>query len=119
MVFASPLAMWTKIDMVAYRGLNDVPFNPVTDHLGMSGECLCGAFAKEGELERIRLWYPDVAAEIDALMEEVRQAGHEEPWCTWGHRSRGKGALITHRGPGSSLPEKVGMLCSDCQYEVA
>lgn len=106
-VFASPLAMWTKVDMVAYRGVvGDVPFNPVTDHLGMSGECLCGAFASAGELERIRCWYPDTAAEIDDIMLEAKCAGHEEPWCTWGHQQRGKGSKL--------MLDKVGMLCSSC-----
>lgn len=108
MVFASPIAMWTKVDMVAYRGvMGDVPFNPVTDHLGMSGECLCGAFASPGELDRIRFWYPEVAAEIDELQEEVRAAGHEEPWCKWGHRHRGKGSKLLE-------PDKVGLMCSSC-----
>jgi hypothetical protein len=92
MVFASPLAMWTKIDMIKYRCMmGDVPFNSVTDHLNMSGECLCGAFASEGELERLRFWYPDVAAEIDELMEEVRCVGLD----------------------------RVGMLCSSCEMRSA
>lgn len=107
MVFASPIAMWTKCDLVTYRAvMGDVPFNPVTDHLGMSGECLCGAFASDNELERIRFWYPDVAAEIDDLMKEVKAAGHEEPWCIWGHQQRGKGSKL--------MLNKVGMLCSSC-----
>lgn len=105
-IWASPIALWTKIDLVTYRGLNpDVPFNPVTDHLGMSGECLCGCYAHDGELDRIRFWYPDTAAEIDALQDEVRDAGWTEPRCRWGHRTGG--------GP----PVKTGMLCTSCQFD--
>jgi hypothetical protein len=75
-IWASPLAMWTKEDMGVYRAISardgdPVPFNSVSDALGMSGECLCGAFAQEGELERIRLWFPDTAAEIDQLRQAV------------------------------------------------
>ena len=108
MVFASPIAMWTKLDLNTYRLMHadtddPVPVNEVSEILHMSGECLCGAFAKDNELEEIRFWFPDVAAEIDALMVEVKAAGHEEPYCTWGHRN-GKAS------------EKVGMLCTSCEY---
>jgi len=105
-IWASPLAMWTKEDMALYRAISEqngdpVPFNSVSDALGMSGECLCGAFAQKGELERIRLWYPDTAAEIDRLEVEVRDAGHKEPYCVWGH---GKGRPT----------EKTGAMCTSC-----
>lgn len=108
-IWASPIAMWTKEDLVVYRAVADrdgdpVPFNPVTDALGMSGECLCGAFAKEGELERIRAWYPDVAAEIDQLEADVRAAGHPERFCKWGH---GKGKPT----------EKTGAMCVSCHFD--
>jgi len=106
-IWASPLAMWTKRDMVFYRAVfestDPVPFNPVTDALGMSGECLCGAFAKPGELDRIRLWYPEVAQQIADLEREVAAAGHGEPFCRWGH-GKGKPA------------EKTGKLCESCAF---
>ena len=110
-IWASPLAMWTKEDMGVYRAIADrdgdpVPFNSVSDAIGMSGECLCGAFAQEGELERIRLWYPDTAAEIDQLEADVRAAGHKEPWCRWGH---GKGKPT----------EKAGRMCDSCDFQLA
>lgn len=100
-IWVSPLANWTRLDLNTYRQMFDVLRNPVTDKLHMSGECLCGAFAKPGELEEIRFWYPEVAAEIDALAEEVRAAGVPEPLCQWGH---GKG----------KPSNRVGMLCSSC-----
>jgi 3'-phosphoadenosine 5'-phosphosulfate sulfotransferase (PAPS reductase)/FAD synthetase len=110
-IWASPLAMWTKEDMGAYRAISardgdPVPFNSVSDAIGMSGECLCGAFAQEGELERIRLWYPDTAAEIDQLEADVRAAGHKEPFCKWGH---GKGKPT----------EKAGRMCDSCDFQLA
>jgi 3'-phosphoadenosine 5'-phosphosulfate sulfotransferase (PAPS reductase)/FAD synthetase len=110
-IWASPIAMWTKEDMVAYRAIaardgDPVPFNSVSDAIGMSGECLCGAFAQDGELERIRLWYPDTAAEINQLEADVRAAGHKEPWCRWGH---GKGKPT----------EKAGRMCDSCDFQLA
>ncbi|WP_324252208.1 phosphoadenosine phosphosulfate reductase domain-containing protein [Mycobacteroides abscessus] len=105
-VWASPLAMWTKLDMNTYRMMcGDVPVNDVSELLHMSGECLCGAFAKENELDEIRFWFPDVAAEIDELEHEVKAAGHVEPFCRWGHRA------------GGEPPKRTGMLCSSCEYQ--
>lgn len=105
-VWASPLAMWTKLDMTTYRLMNratdPVPVNPVSELLHMSGECLCGAFAKENELEEIRQWFPHVADEIEKLQRDVVAAGHSEPFCRWGH------------GQGSPTAQ-VGPLCTSCQ----
>lgn len=100
-IWASPLAFWTKLDLNTYRLMHpDVPRNPASDTLHMSGECLCGAFAKPGELDEIREWFPDAAAEIDALEADVKAAGHPEPFCHWGH---GQGAA-----------SESGPLCSSC-----
>lgn len=105
-IWSSPLAMWTKLDMNTYRLMaGDVPTNPVSDKLHMSGECLCGAFAKPNELDEIRYWYPDVAAEIDQLEADVKAAGHKEPFCRWGH------------GQGKPT-EKTGPLCTSCNLQL-
>ena len=109
-IWASPLAMWTKEDLIMYRALaakagDEVPFNPVTDALGMSGECLCGSFAKPDELDRIAAFYPQVAAEIKQLERDVRAAGHPERFCRWGH------------GAGNP-PEVSGPLCTSCDYRL-
>lgn len=101
-IWVSPLAFWTKLDLNTYRQMHrDVPVNPVSSVLHMSGECLCGAFAHPGELDEIAEWFPAMAAEIRALEADVRAAGHPEPFCTWGH------------GQGKP-PEKSGALCSSC-----
>jgi 3'-phosphoadenosine 5'-phosphosulfate sulfotransferase (PAPS reductase)/FAD synthetase len=106
-IWASPLANWTKLDLNTYRLMHgNVPVNEVTEKLHMSGECLCGAFAHEGELEEIRDWFPEEAAKIDALMAEVKEAGWEEPHCIWGHRQKG-----------GSANRKVGKLCTSCEFE--
>ena len=108
-IWASPLAMWTKLDMTTYRLMNrdtdPVPVNEVSEKLHMSGECLCGAFAKPGEKEEIRFWYPGVADYLDWLETRVKEAGHPEPFCRWGH---GKG----------KPPEQKGKLCSSCDLSL-
>jgi 3'-phosphoadenosine 5'-phosphosulfate sulfotransferase (PAPS reductase)/FAD synthetase len=106
-VWVSPLVNWTKADLNAYRRIHpDVPRNEVSDLLHMSGECLCGAFAHEDELEEIEYWFPDVAAEIRDLekraLESVDPARVPAERCRWGW------------GAGKQKPSKVGALCSSC-----
>jgi len=71
----------------------------------MSGECLCGAFAKPNELEEIAFWFPDVAQEIHDLEHEVAATGKFKPercrWG-WGHQK------------GAPEGQKAGGFCSSC-----
>lgn len=57
-----------------------IPRSPVAELLGMSGECLCGAFANKGELAAVRMIAPDVADRIERLQRKVREAGHVWGW---------------------------------------
>ena len=105
-IWASPLALWTKPDLATYRLMHrdtdhPVPVNRVSDLIHMSGECLCGAFAHPGEREELRFWFPDVVAEIEALEADVRAAGVvPDQWAQWGH--------------GLGKPSGSGRLCSSC-----
>lgn len=68
------------------RGLG-LPRNPVRELLGISGECLCGAFAGPGELALIRMACPRTAERIEALEVIARAHGHD--W-RWGERPPGE-----------------------------
>lgn len=107
-IWISPLVNWTKLDLNTYRQLFDVPRNEVSDMLHMSGECLCGAFAKPNELEEIGFFFPEVKEQIEALEAEVRACGkHEEKRCKWGWGGEDKYAY--RQGVKQSGP-----LCSAC-----
>lgn len=99
----APIWNWSKADCNAYIAEHALPRNPVVDALHMSGECLCGSFAKPSERDEIRLWYPDVDAELSRLEARVRDAGH--PACVWGRRPPN-----VHREQLSF----EGMLCQSC-----
>lgn len=104
-IWASPLVMWTKFDMNTYRLMqaeagDPVPVNEVSDLIHMSGECLCGAYAKPGELEELRVWFPDVVQTIESLEARVRAAGIRAPFDRWGH--------------GVGKPSGSGPLCDGC-----
>ena len=102
-VWVAPILGFTKPDVHSYRMANKIPANPVVEALGMSGECLCGAFAKAGELDRIARHYPEVAARIRAIEAEAHARGDRSP----------------HWGPQSSraIRDATGPLCSGCSYE--
>ena len=47
--------------------------NPVSEILGMSGECLCGAYAHKGEMELIKIVCPSTYARLVDLEEKVKK----------------------------------------------
>jgi hypothetical protein len=63
-----------------YVSQTGIPRSPVAERLGMSGECLCGAFAGKGELAAVRLVCPRTADRIQRLEKEVRLAGKNWGW---------------------------------------
>ncbi len=99
-VWINPLTHFTSDEMHEYRERHDLPRNEVADHLHMSGECLCGAFARPGQKEEIRFFYPETAAYLDELEVKVKAMGH--PNCRWGQ----KVASQTWR--------ETGPMCSSC-----
>ena len=94
-VWVAPVVNWKNEDMLAYRTAMQLPKNPVAENLGMSGECLCGAYAKPGELARLEQFYPETAARIRNL-----EASSSCPWGwesgpdhQWMELQRGQGSL--------------------------
>lgn len=75
---------WSKADCNQYIADHGLRRNPVVDLLHMSGECLCGSFARPGERAEIKLWFPEVDSRLTALEQRVRDAGR--PGCVWGFR---------------------------------
>jgi 3'-phosphoadenosine 5'-phosphosulfate sulfotransferase (PAPS reductase)/FAD synthetase len=103
-VWVAPVANWSDADMLVYRKHHGLLESPVSARLGMSGECLCGAFAKPGELRRIAQHYPAVAQRIRDL---ERVSG-----CPWGWESGPDHQWIeVKRGQGT-----LGLtpLCTSC-----
>lgn len=106
-VWVNALYYWTNEEMATYKAEQDLPRNPVADHLHMSGECLCGAFAAPGELEEIRFFYPDVAARIDG----------------WNTAAKAKGLTYNQWGCKRKLMPPLAQedieltLCQSCEFK--
>lgn len=60
-----------------YIADSNIPRNPVALELGMSGECLCGAFASKGELAIVKRVCPATGARLEALQERIHNT---HPW---------------------------------------
>jgi 3'-phosphoadenosine 5'-phosphosulfate sulfotransferase (PAPS reductase)/FAD synthetase len=83
-VWAADIWNWSKLDCNRFIAAHALPRNPVVDMLHMSGECLCGAFARPGEISEIEMWFPDHAAWLHDLEDRVRAVGLRG--CVWGQR---------------------------------
>ncbi len=88
-VWCAPFLRLSALDVGRYLEENRVQRNEVVDILHMSGECGCGAYGKQGELQELEVWFPDLATRIRALEAKVRAAGHSWGWG-WEARSCSK-----------------------------
>lgn len=79
-VWTAPAYSFSKLDLHAARTAHNLPQSEVAKNLGMSGECLCGSFARPGEFERIERFYPKVAQEIRDLEAEAKTARKPHAW---------------------------------------
>jgi 3'-phosphoadenosine 5'-phosphosulfate sulfotransferase (PAPS reductase)/FAD synthetase len=108
MVFVTPMLNWTKTDIIQYRKrYSEIPRNPVSAMIHMSGECLCGAFAHAGEREEIRFFFPEVIDYIESLEEKMACRDDIKDEC----KKWGWGAYRDKIKKSS----KVGMLCESCE----
>lgn len=121
-VWVSPLVWWTNAHMREYRARyrcqaphdhaahrlcfpGALPLNEVTQHLHMSGDCLCGAFAREGEIHGLELFYPELARRLHELEDAALAQGDiPSERCRWGWGASGREA-----------PTQAGRLCSRCR----
>jgi 3'-phosphoadenosine 5'-phosphosulfate sulfotransferase (PAPS reductase)/FAD synthetase len=142
-IWASPIANWTKEDLKEYREVFNVPRNTIADALGMSGECLCGAFAEPGELERIGHHHPEVVTEIQDLEVDLLAQNSERMAQYREKLAEGMSNVRSLRGMkameeakaiqktiipeercmwgwgayrGDEQPSKSGPLCSSCDF---
>jgi 3'-phosphoadenosine 5'-phosphosulfate sulfotransferase (PAPS reductase)/FAD synthetase len=79
-LWVNPVLDWHKGHLVAYRQRHQLAENPVSKAICMSGECLCGAFAKPGELAEIKLISPETAERIEELEQRCYAAGYRHGW---------------------------------------
>jgi hypothetical protein len=80
MMWVNPFYYKSRDWFLAYIREHDLRQNPVSEILGMSGECLCGAYAHAGELDLVKIVCPATYDRIKALEQRVFDAGHSWGW---------------------------------------
>lgn len=78
----TPIYDWTTEETWEFFRVNGFERSPAYQYLMVSGDCLCGAFAVQGEAEALRLGYPKIADHMDALGREIHDAFPKR--CKWG-----------------------------------
>jgi 3'-phosphoadenosine 5'-phosphosulfate sulfotransferase (PAPS reductase)/FAD synthetase len=109
-VWISPIINWTKADINLYRELNpEIPRNFVADMIHMSGECMCGSYARPNEKEEVRMFFPDFIERLERLEDDVKKIetiSKEKTNWGWGNKLKQK-----------NRPNKsIGDLCSTCEF---
>lgn len=119
-VWCAPFFEWDNEQLATYRERNEIPESPVRQKLCMSGECLCGAFAKPNELKEIEFFFPETGKRLRDLERRVRAAGFpwgwdERPPEWWDKMSRARKAGQVDAFE-NERNEEIAMLCSSCQF---
>lgn len=81
-VWVSPFYWQTKSDFELYRQEFGLPRNPVTDVIGISGECLCGTMGTRDELDFIEKIEPQTRQYIEGLEARCESLGLPCKWAT-------------------------------------
>lgn len=113
-VWCQPILDWSGTDCTDYIDNLLLPKNKVTELLCMSGECLCGAYAKDGELAEIEACFPETADRIKQLEDEVDFPwGWEDgPPDWWTDYKDGQEFL-----PGMAPDDDVRPMCQSCEFK--
>lgn len=109
-VWISPILDWSRTDCSRYMASRGLKRNLVVDLLHRSGECLCGALARPGEIHEIARWFPEVASRINRLEHECERRGIVA--CTWA--SRTARTVNDQQGQLFSKAE-LAPLCTSCE----
>lgn len=87
--WCAPILRWSDEDKWDYMAAAGLMANPVVGKLCISGECLCGAFARPTEMIDLERSFPDAARRIHELEARAAAAGVHAKWGTRPPRKAG------------------------------
>ena len=79
----APIYDWTTEETWAFFRDRGFERAPGYSTLQISGDCLCGAYAREGEYDALKFHYPKIGAYMDDLG-QARLAQGKPKRCQWG-----------------------------------
>lgn len=104
-IWLNPILHWTKDACKDYAARYGVEPSIVSKKLGMSGECLCGCFARPGEVHLLDAHFPHVSEQIRWRERKAEVLG---VWPHWGIQP----PKSLDKWPNS--PEIDQFMCTDC-----
>jgi 3'-phosphoadenosine 5'-phosphosulfate sulfotransferase (PAPS reductase)/FAD synthetase len=78
-IWTSPIMDWSKKDCEGWIKAHNLPRNPVKDKICISGECLCGCFAKPEEYAEIKASYPDAWEKLEKMKKYSKWGWGKDP----------------------------------------
>jgi len=108
--FCSPIFYKSNDWVMRYFIENDIKRSPVYNTLHLSGDCLCGAFAKKEELKLLQMFHPEVFTEIKRLESMIKKYGTQtaQKYKTWGNHLTATTTEVEQQDTLESF------ICSDC-----
>lgn len=123
--WCNPIMNWDDDDKEEFLDINGIERSPVSELIGFSGECLCGAYAKPKELEKIKMYFPETAEEIESLEKTLKQIGFTWGWNDQPPKGTEYDRIMEEIFPGFGLlkqlkrQKKEGLispLCYKCEH---
>lgn len=78
----TPIYDWTTERTWHFMRANNFQRSPAYQTLGISGDCLCGAFAQKDEADKLHYHYPTLAKQFEQLGHEIKDDHPKR--CEWG-----------------------------------
>jgi len=101
MTFNSPIISWNHEKVAKYIKKHNLPIAPFYETLGLSGDCMCGAYNHKGEAMAINKNYPELAERIKGLEKKYRDS--------WGR--------YTSITACTGQRDLEGFICNECMTE--
>jgi len=109
--FVAPLIDMSTEQVFEYIHKNNLVISPVYNTLHISGDCLCGCYARKEEMALIKMFYPYMAERLQKLEKELKESGMDKKYCNWGNNV-GFDSLDSQQ----TLTEALG--CTDCANDL-
>ena len=112
MTFVCPLFYKSNNWVSEYYIKNNIKRSPVYKTLHISGDCLCGCFAKKEELKLLEMFHPEVFAEIKRLEKLIKEKGSLEAqnFTTWANNNKSTSDV-------ESQTTLESAICSECFFD--
>ena len=113
LIFVKPLYFKDNNWVMKYFIENNIRRSPVYQTLHISGDCLCGAFAKREEAKLLQMFHPEVFNKIKHIEEKLKKLNNKysRKYGTWGNTQL---ESITQIESQSTLEEFV---CNECFFD--